>query len=114
VSPHVKSGKLRGLAVTSLKRAAAFPEIPTVAESGIAGFDVTTWGGIVAPASVPKTIVSRLSAAMQQAAKAPTLVERYATLGADPISSTPEAFAELIRRETVKWADVVKRAKITI
>ncbi len=114
VSPHVKSGKLRGLAVTSLKRAAAFPEIPTIAESGIAGFDVTTWGGIVAPAGVPKTIVSRLSAAMQQAAKAPTLVERYAALGADPISSTPEAFAELIRRETAKWADVVKRAKITI
>lgn len=114
VSPFVKSGKLRGLAVTSLKRAAAFPDIPTIAESGIAGFDVTTWGGIVAPAGTSKAIIARLGTAMQQAAKAPTLVERYAALGADPIASTPEAFAELIRRETAKWADVVKRAKIQI
>ncbi len=114
VSPHVKSGRLRGLAVTSLKRAAAFPNLPTIAESGIAGYDVTTWGGIIAPAGTPKAIVARLSEAMQQAAKAPNLVERYAALGADPMSSTPEAFADLIRRETLKWADVVKRAKIQI
>ena len=109
VSPHVRSGKLRGLAVTSLNRAKAFPAIPTVAES-IKDFEVTTWGGILAPAGIPKPALMRLSAEMQKAVKSPTVIERYAVLGADPIASTPEQFTALIRSETAKWAEVVKRA----
>ncbi len=109
VSPHVRSGKLRGLAVTSLNRAKAFPAIPTVAES-IKDFEVTTWGGILAPAGIPKPALIRLSAEMQKAVKSPTVIERYAVLGADPIASTPEQFTALIRSETAKWAEVVKRA----
>ncbi len=109
VSPHVRSGKLRGLAVTSLNRAKAFPAIPAVAET-IKDFEVTTWGGILAPAGIPKPALTRLSAEMQKAVKSPTVIERYGALGADPVSSTPEQFAALIRNETAKWAEVVKRA----
>ncbi len=112
VSPNVKSGRLRGLAVTGLKRAKAFPEIPTVAESGVPGFEVTTWGGIIAPTGTPQAIVLRLNAEMQTAAKSSFVNERYAALGAEPVASTPEQFAALVRKETAKWADVVKRAKI--
>jgi tripartite-type tricarboxylate transporter receptor subunit TctC len=109
VSPHVRSGKLRGLAVTSRNRAKAFPAIPAVAET-IKDFEVTTWGGIVAPAGIPKPALTRLNAEMQKAVKSPTVIERYGALGADPVASTPEQFAALIRNETVKWAEVVKRA----
>jgi len=110
VSPHIKSGKLRGLAVTGLQRVAAFPDLPTVADSGVPGYEVTTWGGIIAPAGVPKAIVTRLNAEMQKAAKSQTVNERYAPLGSTPIAGTPEQFAELIRIDTAKWADVVKRS----
>ncbi|MBS1217509.1 MAG: transporter [Proteobacteria bacterium] len=109
VSPHVRSGKLRGLAVTSRNRAKAFPAIPTVAES-IADFEVTTWGGILAPAGIPKPILAKLNTEMQTAVKSPTVIERYAALGAEPVASTPEQFAALIRSESAKWAEVVKRA----
>ena len=112
VSVHVKSGRLRGLAVTGLRRAKAFPEIPTIAESGLPGYDVTTWGGIIAPKGTPSAIVSRVSAEMQKAAKSTTVIERYAVLGAEPLAGTPQQFADLIRRDFAKWADVVKRAKI--
>jgi len=109
VSPHVRSGKLRGLAVTSRNRAKAFPAIPTVAES-IADFEVTTWGGILAPAGIPKPILAKLNTEMQTAVKSPTVIERYAALGAEPVASTPDQFAALIRSESAKWAEVVKRA----
>lgn len=110
VSPHVRTGKLRGLAVTSVKRAKAFADIPTVAESGLKDYEVTTWGGILAPAGIPRNILAKLNAEMLKAAKSPTVIERYAALGADPVSSTPEQFAALIRSESAKWAEVVKRA----
>jgi tripartite-type tricarboxylate transporter receptor subunit TctC len=109
VSPHVRSGKLRGLAVTSRNRAKAFPAIPAVAET-IKDFEVTTWGGILAPAGTPKPVLTRLGTEMQKAVKSPTVIERYGALGAEPVSSTPEQFAALIRGETAKWAEVVKRA----
>jgi tripartite-type tricarboxylate transporter receptor subunit TctC len=112
VSPNVQSGRLRGLAVTGLRRAKAFPQIPTVMESGVPGFEVTTWGGIIAPAGTPQAIVTRLSAEMQKAAKSSLVNERYAALGAEPMSSTPEQFATLVRKETAKWAEVVKRANL--
>lgn len=109
VSTFVRSGKLRGLAVTGAKRVASFPDLPTVAESGVAGYDVTTWGGLIAPARVPTAIVARLSQEMRTAAASKFVTESYVPLGADPRASTPEEFAALIRRETAKWADVVKR-----
>ena len=110
LSPHVRSGRLRGLAVTGPKRIKAFPDLPTVAESGVPGYEVTTWGGIIGPVGMPKNIVARISDEVQKAAKAPMVIERYQALGSDPIGTTPEQFTEFIRKEYLKWADVIKRA----
>jgi tripartite-type tricarboxylate transporter receptor subunit TctC len=112
VAPHVRSGRLRGLGVTGTARTKAFPDLPTIAEAGVPGYEVTTWGGIIAPMGTPRAIVSRLSEEVRKAARAPTLVERYAALGADPVTSTPEEFTAFIRHEHLKWAKVVKVAKI--
>ena len=109
LSPFVRSGKLRGLAVTGLRRVNSFPELPTIAESGVPGYEVTTWGGLIAPARVPAAIINRLSQEMRTAANSQFVKDSYAPLGAEPRGSTPEEFATLIRRETEKWADVVKR-----
>ena len=110
LAPHVTSGRLRGLAVTGPKRIKAFANLPTVAESGLPGYEVTTWGGIIGPAGMPKHIVTRLSDEVQKAAKSTTVIERFAVLGSDPLGSTPELFTDFIRKEYLKWADVIKRA----
>jgi tripartite-type tricarboxylate transporter receptor subunit TctC len=112
VAPHVLSGRLRGLAVTGSKRARAFPELPTVAEAGVPGYEVSTWGGVIAPAGVPKATVTRLNEEVRKAAKSAFVIERYAALGADAVASTPEEFAAYIHQEFVKWAKVVKHANI--
>jgi tripartite-type tricarboxylate transporter receptor subunit TctC len=110
LSPHVTSGRLRGLAVTGSKRIKPFPNLPTVAESGLPGYEVTTWGGIIGPVGMPRNIVNRLSEEVQKAAKSSTVIERYAALGSDPLGSTPEQFTDFIRKEYLKWAEVIKRA----
>ena len=110
LAPHVTSGRLRGLAVTGPKRIKAFANLPTVAESGLPGYEVTTWGGIIGPAGMPKPIVTRLSDEVQKAAKSTTVIERFAVLGSDPLGSTPELFTDFIRKEYLKWAEVIKRA----
>ena len=112
VAPHVRSGRLRGLGVTGTMRTKAFPDLPTIAESGVPGYEVTTWGGIIMPMGTPRAIVNRLSEEVRKAGRAPTLVERYAALGADPVTSTPEEFTSFIRQEHLKWGKVVKAAKI--
>ena len=111
VSPFVRSGKLRGLAVTGARRVGSFPDLPTVADSGVAGYEITTWGGLIAPVRVPKAIVARLSQEMRTAAASQFVKDSYVPLGAEPRASTPEEFAALIRRETAKWAEVVKRTE---
>jgi len=110
LSPHITSGRLRGLAVTGTKRIAPFPNLPTVADSGVPGYEVTTWGGIIGPAGMPRPIVLRLSEEVQKAAKSPAVIERYAALGSDPLGSTPEQFTDFIRKEYLKWSEVIKRA----
>lgn len=111
VGTHILSGRLRALAVTGKKRLAAFPDVPTVDESGVPGFEVTTWGGILAPAGLPGPILSRLNAEMQRAVRSPMVVERYGALGAVPVAGTPEQFTQLIRSETAKWAKVIAFAQ---
>ena len=110
LAPHVTSGRLRGLAVTGPKRIKAFANLPTLAESGLPGYEVTTWGGIIGPAGMPKHIVTRLSDEVQKAAKSTTVIERFAVLGSDPLGSTPEQFTDFIRKEYLKWAEVITRA----
>lgn len=85
--------------------------MPTVEEAGVAGYEVTTWGGLIAPARVPAAIIARLSKEMRTAVASKFVKDSYAPLGAEPRASTPEEFATLIRKETVKWANVAKRTE---
>lgn len=106
--PHVKAGRLRGLAVTSRQRAAILPEMPTLAESGLPGFETTSWHGVLVPAKTPKAIVTRLHAEMVKTLNQPDVKERFASLGMNTVGSTPQEFAAYIRSETGKWAKVIK------
>ena len=114
IEPQVKAGRLRGLAVTSLKRSVAFPELPTVSEAGLPGFEVVAWAGVIAPAKTPKALVDRLNAEINKALTLPAVGGKLAELGYEVVGGTPERFAEHIRKESVKWADVIKRASVTI
>ena len=109
-APHIKAGKLRALALVAPQRAAALPEVPTVAEAGLPNFEVTTWYGILAPAGTPKTIVTRLNAELVKTMHSPDLKERLAAMATDPATSTPEEFADYIKREIAKWGEVVREA----
>ena len=109
-APHIKAGKLRALAVIDSKRAAALPDTPTAAEAGLADFEVTTWYGVLAPAGTPRPIVTRLNSEIVGVMQSPEMKERLATMATEPVTSTPEEFAELIRREIVKWGKVVRTA----
>jgi tripartite-type tricarboxylate transporter receptor subunit TctC len=109
---QIKAGKLKALAVTSKRRVRFLPDVPTVAESGIAGYESVGWFGIVAPAGTPPEIIKRLNQAFVSAMKDPEVVERIGTLGADVSPSTPEAFGAFIRSETGKWSDLIKAAGI--
>ncbi len=113
-SAHVKSGRVRGLAVTGSKRSAIFPEIPTLAEAGISGYEATTWHGVVVPAGTPRAIVSFLNAKIVAAVASPAGTERILALGSEPLTGTPEAFWKLVRSDSAKWADVIKKANAKI
>ena len=110
ISQHVKSGKVRGIGVSSSKRSPIFPDIPTIAEAGVPGYETNAWGGLVVPAGTAKAIVMKLNSEINKALQAATLKERYAAIEAEPVGGTPEAFAAFVRKETVKWADVVKKS----
>ena len=109
-APHIKAGRLRALALVAPQRSSVLPEVPTVAEAGLPKFEVTTWYGILAPAGTPKAIVSRLNAELVKIMHAPETKERLDAMATDPVTSTPEEFAGLIRREIAKWAEVVRDA----
>ncbi len=112
--PHVKTGRLRALAVTGERRAAAAPELPTVIEAGVPGYVVDSWFGVLAPAATPRDIVARLNAELVQTMRAPDMRERLAAEGAEPVSSTPEQFAAFIKAEIAQWTRVVRDAKISM
>jgi tripartite-type tricarboxylate transporter receptor subunit TctC len=110
--PHIRSGRLRPLAVSSPKRLANLPDVPTVAESGYPGFDADQWYGIVAPAGTSPDRVTRLNAEINKALQTPSVAEQLAGEGAIPTPTTPQAFADLIRQEIPRWAEVVKAGNI--
>ena len=105
--PHVQSGKLRGLAVTTEKRSPAAPQIPTIAEAALPGYAVTTWHGLLAPAGTSREIVNRLSTEAARALQSPDIRDRFAAQGVDPVSSTPEQFAAMMKAELDKWRKVI-------
>jgi tripartite-type tricarboxylate transporter receptor subunit TctC len=106
--PHVRAGRLRALAVTSQRRSAAAPEVPTIAESGYPGFYADAWSGLFAPRGTPKAVVDKLALEVQRILRLPEVRERLAGLGAEPVGSTPAEFAAHVGREIAKWAVVVK------
>jgi tripartite-type tricarboxylate transporter receptor subunit TctC len=106
--PLAQSGRVRALGISSSQRSPTYPDVPTIAESGVPGYEVVAWGGIIGPANMPKDIVTRLNAEIRTALASPVVRERFKALGAETDPSTPEEFRELSRRETVKWAKVVK------
>src|SRR5689334_8533339 len=109
---HIKAGKLVALAIASPQRSTQLPDVPTVAESGLPGFDVTSWYGIVVRSGTPQTIVRKLHADMAEALAAPDVKEKLATLGLDPSGNTPEEFQRLIAAESRKWSEIVRKADI--
>jgi tripartite-type tricarboxylate transporter receptor subunit TctC len=107
---HIRSGKMRALAVTSAKRVGDLPNVPTVAESGYKGFEAVTWFGILGPASLPKDMVAKLNADINKALQTPELKKQFDAQGADPLGGTPEQFARLIRDDLTRWGTVVKES----
>lgn len=112
VLPHVKAGKLKAIAVSSKKRSSLAPEVPTVDESGVPGYDVTVWFGILAPAGTPKDIVARLNTEMVKVMRSPEVMDRFQKAGVDTVASTPEEFSRFLNAEVARWAKVVQDANI--
>jgi len=110
--PHVKSGRLRALGVTGAKRSHVLPEVPTVAEAGVPGYEAVQWYGLLAPAQTPRDIIMRLHGAMTSALQAPSIREKMAIDGVQPVGNTPDEFARFLRAETDKWGKVVRAAGI--
>lgn len=114
IAPHAKSGKVRLLAVSTAQRSATIPQVPSVSEAGLAGFDVSQWYGVVVPAGTPAAITGKLHADIADLLKLPDMKSRMADLGADPVGSAPAQFAELIRSEIAKYQKIVRDTRITI
>jgi tripartite-type tricarboxylate transporter receptor subunit TctC len=106
--PQVKGGKLKAIAQTGLKRSPAMPDLPTVAESGVPGFDVVVWNGLMAPAGTPKEVIARLNQELKRELDAPELKDRLLAQGFEPAWSTPEAFGQKIAADIARWAKVVQ------
>lgn len=112
--PQVKAGKIRALAVSTNKRSSAMPDLPTIAEAGVPGYEAGAWFGLLAPAGTPKAILAQLSAESARILKLPDISKRISELGAEPVGSTPEQFAALINSEIAKWAKVIKDANVEL
>jgi tripartite-type tricarboxylate transporter receptor subunit TctC len=114
ILPHVRSGELRALAVSSPRRIATAPELPTIAESGLPGFDVVAWFGLFAPAGTPKPFVDHLSVETRAAIGATEVHQRLIDLGAEPLGSTPEAFVAYVKTEFQRWGSLIRQSGISL
>ena len=110
IGPHIRQGRVKALAVSAGRRSPAFPELPTVAEAGLPGYEMSAWGGIVAPQGTPRDVVLRLNGEIGRIMTGAALAERWASLSFEPSAGTPERLFELARREQPMWADVIKRS----
>ncbi len=110
IAPHARSGAVRALAVSGARRSPGFPDLPTIAEAGVPGYAAPTWSGVIAPAGVPRPIIDRLNTAINRAIQSQTFRDRFAVIGDEPAGGTPEEFAELIRADSEKWGEVVRRS----
>ena len=114
VIPHVKTGRLKALAVTTSKRSAAMPQLPTVAEAGVPGYNFDVWYGMMYPGGTPRAIVMKAHGELTRLLRTPELAKRYDAGGIEPLSNTPEEFAALIKRELPRWHEVVRKANIKV
>jgi tripartite-type tricarboxylate transporter receptor subunit TctC len=114
VMPHIKSGKVKPLAVNAAKRQALLPDVPTLAEAGMPQFDRYTWFGMFAPAATPPDVVARVQREVVAALQAPDLLERFAAVGAEPVGSTPAEFVERIRSDATRWSEVIRKAGVKV
>jgi tripartite-type tricarboxylate transporter receptor subunit TctC len=114
VLPHIKAGKLRALAVTTARRSSALPDVPTLEEAGLKGFDIGTWFGVLAPAATPKDLVARLNTEMVKIIQSPDFRQRMLDIGAEPTGGTSAQLAQQIRDETARFGKLVKAANVTI
>ena len=110
IAPHARSGKVKALAVSGARRSPGFPDLPTIAEAGVPGYEAGTWSGVIAPAGLQPAVLARLNAAVNEAIRAPVFVERFASIGDEPAGGTPEDFAATIRRDSARWGEVVRRS----
>jgi len=110
IAPHARQNAIRALGGSGPKRSPGFPELPTIAEAGVPGYEAPIWFGVAAPAGTPRPIVDRLNAAINRAVRSDFFKARYEQIGDEPAGGTPEEFAALIKRESAKWAEVVKRS----
>ncbi|MPT53569.1 MULTISPECIES: tripartite tricarboxylate transporter substrate binding protein [Delftia] len=114
VLPHIKAGKLRALAVTTARRSVALPDVPTLDEAGLKGFDMGTWFGVLAPATTPREVLARLGADMNRIIESPQFRRKMEEIGAEPIGGSPEQMARQIRDDTDRFARLVKDAKVAL
>ncbi|MEQ1879404.1 MAG: tripartite tricarboxylate transporter substrate binding protein [Burkholderiales bacterium] len=110
VAPHVKAGRLRPLGVSGPRRSVLFPNVPTIAESGLPGYETVAWGGVIGPANMPTAIVEKLHREIVASLQSPAVRQRFAELGTDPDGSSPQQFQDLVKRERPRWAAVIKKA----
>jgi tripartite-type tricarboxylate transporter receptor subunit TctC len=110
IAPHVRAGRVRALAVTGERRSTSLPDVPTLIEAGVPGYEVNAWSGIITTAGVPRPVLDKLNAAVNRAIQQPDTKQRLAELGSEGGGGTPEQFAALIRRDSAKWAAVVRRS----
>jgi tripartite-type tricarboxylate transporter receptor subunit TctC len=114
VLPYVKAGKLKAYAITSARRSALAPELPTMAEAGVRGYEASIWNGLLVPSGTPKNIVTHVNRALVQALNSAAARKRYAVLGADVLYSSPEEFGAFIRSEMAKWSKVIRDSGIRV
>jgi tripartite-type tricarboxylate transporter receptor subunit TctC len=110
IAPHARSGEVRALGVSGPRRSPAFPDVLTVAEAGVPGYEASTWSGVIGPASMPKDVLVKLNAAVNRAIAAPAFAARFGSIGDEPAGGSPEDFAATIRKDSAKWADVIRRS----
>lgn len=110
--PHIRSGRLRAIAVTTATRSKSLPDVPTIAESGLPGYEVAPWFAVFAPAGTPQAVIDRLNATLREAMQEPDVVSKFQSIGAEPIGSSPQALAEHLRKETALWSKLIRERNI--
>ena len=110
IAPHARSGKVKALAVSGARRSPGFPDLPTVAEAGVPGYEAGTWTGIIAPAGLPPAVLAKLNTAVNEAIRSSLFKERFDLIGDEPAGGTPQDFSETIRKDSARWGEVVRRS----